>query len=486
MKKGILYALIALLSVAIIATLAVIFWDPILDFLPVDQGGWEITENSCRYLDEDGDPVTGWQTVEGTEYYFDPADGQLHTGWLELGDRLYYLNSNGRRVTGWQSIDSSTYYFSDDGVMATGWLEEGATRFYLDGNGHPVSGWQEIEGQLYYFNEDGGLRVGFLETEEGLYFLNSDGTPYTGWLTDSEGTRYFGSDGTAQYGWLEIDGGRYYLDEHGLMQTGWLEIDGKLYYLDPLGTPAAGWYDYEDQRCYLNADGSLYTGWLELDGSTYYLKEDGTLAKGKLVIDGQTHYFTSTGMEILLVNRWNTLAADYEPELVDAQSGVQMTAEAAAALDEMVAACIEAGYNPKVRTAYRNYGWQQQLFNNKMKEGYSYDAAAQIVAIPGTSEHQTGLAVDISDSSYTLLNREQGNTAIQKWFWEHCWEYGFIVRYPDDTTYITGIIYESWHYRYVGLELAMELKELDMCLEEYLDWLTNDGTTCGDPSSLES
>ena len=104
--------------------------------------------------------------------------------------------------------------------------------------------------------------------------------------------------------------------------------------------------------------------------------------------------------------------------------------------------------------------------------GYSYDEAyaeaSKSVAIPGTSEHQLGLAVDIVDNSNWNLNTSQEKTKTQKWLMEHCWEYGFILRFPNGTTDITGIIYEPWHYRYVGVEISMELRDLGITLEEYL------------------
>ena len=98
--------------------------------------------------------------------------------------------------------------------------------------------------------------------------------------------------------------------------------------------------------------------------------------------------------------------------------------------------------------------------------------SAMEVAIPGTSEHHTGLAVDIVDASYNHLNHEQAKRPTQKWLMEHCHEYGFILRYPKGKTDSTGIIYEPWHYRYVGTELAQELHDAGLTLEEYLQNLT--------------
>ena len=94
------------------------------------------------------------------------------------------------------------------------------------------------------------------------------------------------------------------------------------------------------------------------------------------------------------------------------------------------------------------------------------------MAIPGTSEHQLGLAMDIIDSANWKLDESQAKMPTQIWLMENSWRYGFILRYPDGTSEQTGIIYEPWHYRYVGKEIAAEIFELDVCLEEYLENLT--------------
>lgn len=495
---------IPILAVVLVVGLVILFWNPILDALPVDQSRWKESGGKTYYYDEKGDLVTGWLELEGSRYhlgsdgamatgwaeiggsrYWFGANGAMHTGWLEQEGNTYYMNPDGTLATGWVEADGSRYYFDTDGTRHTGWLTTDQGTYCMDANGVPLTGWADRDGVPCYLDENGSLVTGWLEIDGSRYYFDADGAMATGWLTTGEGTYYLNEDGTMRTGWLETDGGRFYLGEDGVQRTGRQTIDGTLYYLNADGSTPSGWVDTGEGRCYLNGDGSLHTGWLELDGQKYYLKEDGTAAVGKLVIDGETHYFVSSGAEILLVNRWNTLDKDYVPEnMVRSASGVEMVEDAAAALDAMVEACRAAGYRPKVRTAYRDYAYQSYLLNNKVAEGYTYAEAIQIVAIPGTSEHQTGLAVDISDSTYTYLNAAQGDTAIQGWLHEHCWEYGFIVRYPDGTTDITGIICESWHYRYVGVELAKEIWDLGICLEEYLDMLTNDGTTCGDPDSL--
>jgi D-alanyl-D-alanine carboxypeptidase len=107
-----------------------------------------------------------------------------------------------------------------------------------------------------------------------------------------------------------------------------------------------------------------------------------------------------------------------------------------------------------------------------MKTGISYDeaytAAATVVAIPGTSEHNLGLAVDICAEDYQVLDDAQADTPEQQWLMEHCADYGFILRYPQGKEDQTGIIWEPWHYRYVGVEAAQEITSSGLCLEEYL------------------
>ena len=128
-------------------------------------------------------------------------------------------------------------------------------------------------------------------------------------------------------------------------------------------------------------------------------------------------------------------------------------------------------------SAYRSYKKQTTLFNNKvqkyMNQGLSKVEAEKkaklSVAYPGTSEHHTGLAADIMASYYPTLDEKQAETPEAKWLMANCHKYGFILRYPNDKTHITGIIFEPWHYRYVGVEAATEIMEKGLTLEEYLE-----------------
>ncbi len=104
-----------------------------------------------------------------------------------------------------------------------------------------------------------------------------------------------------------------------------------------------------------------------------------------------------------------------------------------------------------------------------MTESRAKEEAFHTVAKPGTSEHHLGLAVDIVDGNHQLLDETQEHTAVQQWLMDNSWKYGFILRYPTGKSEITGIIYEPWHYRYVGVKAAGEIHRNGLCLEEYLD-----------------
>jgi len=184
----------------------------------------------------------------------------------------------------------------------------------------------------------------------------------------------------------------------------------------------------------------------------------------------------SENWNLLLVNPWNKLPDDYTIELKKLKNGLQVDVRIYDDLNAMLTDCRAAGLQPIVCSAYRPLTTQQRLYRNKIARlraaGYSEEAAVQEagrwVAVPGTSEHQTGMALDIVAASYQVLDQRQEQTAEQKWLMEHCWDYGFVLRYPADKCDITGIGYEPWHYRYVGREAAAVMRDKSICLEEYL------------------
>ena len=180
--------------------------------------------------------------------------------------------------------------------------------------------------------------------------------------------------------------------------------------------------------------------------------------------------------QLRLVSAAHPLPEDFEvPELTKLKGGHAIDSRVYPALQQMMDDCRAAGLNPVICSSYRTHDKQEELFRKKvntlLKQGYSQEEAeteaARWVARPGTSEHETGLAVDIVDKSYQLLDEKQEQTPVQQWLMAHCAEYGFILRYSVEKSDLTGIGYEPWHYRYVGVEAAKAITEQGLCLEEY-------------------
>lgn len=180
---------------------------------------------------------------------------------------------------------------------------------------------------------------------------------------------------------------------------------------------------------------------------------------------------------LMLVNFEHPLPDDFSiPALTELRNGHAIDSRAYPALQAMMDGARAEGLQPLICSSLRTWDDQERLFTqevqNWLDQGYTREdaetQAAMWVARPGTSEHQTGLAVDIVDVSYQLLDQEQENTPVQKWLMAHCAEYGFVLRYPTSKSDLTGVNYEPWHYRYVGMDAAKEIMAGGLCLEEYL------------------
>lgn len=204
-------------------------------------------------------------------------------------------------------------------------------------------------------------------------------------------------------------------------------------------------------------------------------------------------------MYLVLVNKQNTVGADFVPaDLVDIDTAyttggklIQLERTALDAAIKMLDAMKDDGItNVTITSAYRTYEYQKKLFDGycaKESEAHptwSEDRVKEEVltysAAPGTSEHQTGLCMDLFTTemeglynygSETKNPYDKGfaETKAFEWLCEHAYEYGFILRFPENKTGITGYSYESWHYRYVGIEDAAEIHEKGITLEEYLE-----------------
>lgn len=203
-----------------------------------------------------------------------------------------------------------------------------------------------------------------------------------------------------------------------------------------------------------------------------------TTAKPTTTTKPESSYTYNGDWKLILVNPWNKMPSGYTSSisLTQLKNGQSVDSRCYPDLQEMMDDCRAAGYDPVICSSFRSYDTQEYLYNRKVNQfkdkGYSdADArveAGKIVAVPGTSEHQLGLAVDIVDTGYQVLDEGQENRPTQKWLMANSYKYGWILRYPSSKSSITGIIYEPWHYRYVGKEAAAEIYSRGICLEEYL------------------
>lgn len=174
---------------------------------------------------------------------------------------------------------------------------------------------------------------------------------------------------------------------------------------------------------------------------------------------------------LILVNRWNKLPEDFTVDLTEYTKGKYLDSRIIPELDEMFSAARSEGVNITVRSGYRSSDEQYSLYVERrqwlLDDGMSEaDADAEIlrwVSYPGTSEHQTGLSLDVNGDGGSTSN-EDG----YEWLTTNAYKYGFICRYPEDKSEITGVTSEPWHIRYVGKDVAEIIYNGNLTLEEYL------------------
>lgn len=210
-------------------------------------------------------------------------------------------------------------------------------------------------------------------------------------------------------------------------------------------------------------------------------RSDVVLADGELLEYDTTGHYVQNGTDdwrLILVNDWNPIEQDYENGITFVQGG-KLNQRVDSRILEDLNAMLTAGksYGIDVQSGYRPYAHQSSLYWRKVNEylnrGYdnvkAQQEAGKVVKRPGYSEHNCGLAVDLGGSGNFTLTESFENTAAYKWLMENCADYGFILRFPKGKEDITGVVYEAWHFRYVGKDAAAEIMENDLCLEEYLE-----------------
>lgn len=205
------------------------------------------------------------------------------------------------------------------------------------------------------------------------------------------------------------------------------------------------------------------------------LKEEKTQEKERLEREAKEIYKKTPDL-LVLVNAEHKLPDDYQVRLMNIEDQQGKASDSMVPyLNQMLQDGQKAGYSFCVVSSYRDTEYQKRIIESDihhyMDKGMSSEKALELtleqVLPAGHSEHETGLAADITSKRYISLEKDQEKTPDNQWMRENCWQYGFIVRYPDGKTSVTGIAYEPWHFRYVGKEAARFMHTNNLTLEEF-------------------
>jgi len=204
--------------------------------------------------------------------------------------------------------------------------------------------------------------------------------------------------------------------------------------------------------------------------------EAASFSEPPVSLSAKAEVTTERDWRLMLVNPDNILPENFSVDLTMTKYGYEVDSR----IVDDVTALIEGAAKDNVKLlicyGYRTLEQSQQLFEKQLRKQRSYGLSEEAalaeakrwVAPPGTSDHHTGLALDIVTPEHQVLNHAFYNTPAGQWMAEHSWEYGFVIRFPEDKQEITGITYEPWHLRFVGKEHAAEMHKNNECLEEYV------------------
>ena len=234
------------------------------------------------FLNAEGVPQNGFQTVNGVAYYFDVQAGtarQLGNNWQQMNGAWYWIE-NGRVATGWRVINGKWYYLNPaDGRMLTGFYKDATGQlFYSDGSGAMLSttGWYLLNGTWYWVNGNGSLATGWINVGGTWYYMGENGAMKTGWYQVKGVWYYANGSGAMQTGWLNRGGTWYYLTGSGAMATGWINLGGTWYYLNPGNGDmmGAGWHLINNKWYYFGGSGAMYSNrWI----GNYYVGGNGEM-----------------------------------------------------------------------------------------------------------------------------------------------------------------------------------------------------------------
>ena len=283
----------------------------------IQKAGWYQIENRWYMLKNDGSRDTSkvnWQQINGN-WYFLKADGSRDTSktgmQTGINGKTYFLNAEGVPQNGFQTVNGVAYYFDVQAGTArqlgNNWQQMNGSWYWIE-NGRVATGWRVINGKWYYLNPaDGRMLTGFYKDATGQLFY-SDGSgamlSTTGWYL-LNGTWYWvNGNGSLATGWINVGGTWYYMGENGAMKTGWYQVKGAWYYSNGSGAMQTGWLNRGGTWYYLTGSGAMATGWINLGGTWYYLNPGNgdMVGAGWHLINNKWYYFGGSGA--MYSNRW--------------------------------------------------------------------------------------------------------------------------------------------------------------------------------------
>ena len=283
----------------------------------IQKAGWYQIENRWYMLKNDGSRDTSkvnWQQINGN-WYFLKADGSRDTSktgmQTGINGKTYFLNAEGVPQNGFQTVNGVAYYFDVQAGTArqlgNNWQQMNGSWYWIE-NGRVATGWRVINGKWYYLNPaDGRMLTGFYKDATGQLFY-SDGSgamlSTTGWYL-LNGTWYWvNGNGSLATGWINVGGTWYYMGENGAMKTGWYQVKGVWYYSNGSGAMVTGWLNRGGTWYYLTGSGAMATGWINLGGTWYYLNPGNgdMVGAGWHLINNKWYYFGGSGA--MYSNRW--------------------------------------------------------------------------------------------------------------------------------------------------------------------------------------
>ena len=223
-------------------------WVPYVDGKAVSDG-WVMDGLNWYYMSS-GKLLTGWHSISGSWYWFDPSTGAMASGWIWDSSNWYYANVVGRMQTGWVRNGGSWYYLEDSGAMATGWRMVDGDWYYLSGSGAMLTGWQKLGGFWYLLDDSGAMKTGWQKVNDAWYWLDTSGAMATGWQWIDDSWYLLSGSGAMLTGWQRVDGTWYFLSDSGAMVHDCWVGD---YYLTTSGAMAAN--QWIDSRWWVGADG---------------------------------------------------------------------------------------------------------------------------------------------------------------------------------------------------------------------------------------